>query len=81
MPELRIVIEIKEEYDSRDTYGDIRRDLNARIEEQLCRQAVTQTHGNKSEAARLLRMDRKHLSDMCKRHGVFVESELDDDGS
>lgn len=51
------------------TYRHLKGEIVNEFERQFCQQVVQQ-YPNITQAARALRMDRKHLSDLIKKHGV-----------
>jgi len=66
-----ISIEVRVEYNSLNrSYGVMKREAVAKFERKLVELALTEFKGNISEAARTLKMDRKHLHDLAKRHGL-----------
>jgi len=52
------------------SYGDMRALLLVDFEKQFIRMLLDRHGGNLSKAAKEVRMDRKHLHDLAKKHGL-----------
>lgn len=52
-----------------ESYRELKRQVVEHFEREFCTQ-LTAMGGTLSSIARALRMDRKHLSDLMKKHGV-----------
>lgn len=53
-----------------DAYSDARRTVLSEFERRFIEQLLRRAGGNISKAARLARMDRSHLSDLVRKHGL-----------
>ena len=58
------------EFDSSLSYGQTRSAFEAEFERRYVSWLLERHHGNISAAAREARMDRKHLHDLAKKHGL-----------
>lgn len=63
-------IEVKLRVGRDASYGEIKKAITDEVEIQFIELALAQYHGNKTMAARNFRMDRKHLCDLCSKHGI-----------
>lgn len=64
-------IELKVTYDPQTrSYGDLKAEVIASFERQFVELTLNQFEGNLSAAAKTLKVDRKHLHDLCKKHGM-----------
>jgi len=64
-------IELKIPFDPQTrSYKALKAEAIALFERQFVELALEQFEGNLSAAARALVMDRKHLHDMCRKHGL-----------
>jgi DNA-binding NtrC family response regulator len=57
-------------YEFYPAFGDMRRAVDAAFEKEFCLRMMTAFDGNISVAARRMKMDRKHLYDLCAKHGI-----------
>jgi DNA-binding NtrC family response regulator len=65
------IIEVKVNFDPPNrSYGDLKGEAIAKFERQFVELTLAQYEGNLSAAAKALSMDRKHLHDMAKKHGL-----------
>ena len=65
------IIEVKVSFDPpNSSYGNLKGEIVAKFERQFLDLTLAQYDGNLSAAAKALSMDRKHLHDMAKRHGL-----------
>jgi DNA-binding NtrC family response regulator len=64
------VIEINIEVDPTKSYGQLKEEFVSSFESQLAKIILDRHAGNLSAAAKALRMDRKHLSDLARKHGL-----------
>jgi DNA-binding NtrC family response regulator len=65
------IIEVKVNFDPPNhSYGDLKGEVIAKFERQFVELTLAQYDGNLSAAAKALSMDRKHLHDMAKKHGL-----------
>ena len=53
-----------------NSFGLVRKAVDDSFEVQFAREMLRRHNGNVSAAAKEARMDRKHLRDLCKKHGV-----------
>lgn len=68
---MSLTIEVKVTYDPPSrSYTDLKGELLAKFERQFVEMTLTEFGGNLSAAAKSLRMDRKHLHDLAKKHGL-----------
>jgi len=58
------------EFDPNNSYGQTRSMFEAQFERRYVSWLLTRHSGNISAAAREARMDRKHLHDLAKKHGL-----------
>jgi DNA-binding NtrC family response regulator len=63
---------IPAQFDPAQSYGETRAAFDAAFERRYVSWLLERQHGNLSAAAREARMDRKHLHDLAKRHGLRV---------
>jgi DNA-binding NtrC family response regulator len=64
-------IELKVNFDPPNcSYGDLKSEIVTQFERQFLKLTLSQYKGNLSAAARALKMDRKHLHDLTKKHGL-----------
>lgn len=66
-PELKSV---PAQFDPTQSYGQTRAALESEFERRYVAWLLERQHGNLSAAAREARMDRKHLHDLAKKHGL-----------
>ena len=59
-----------EEFDPAKSYGQTRAAFESDFEQRYVAWLLTRHSGNISAAAREARMDRKHLHDLAKKHGL-----------
>jgi DNA-binding NtrC family response regulator len=57
-------------FDPAQSYGQTRAALESEFERRYVSWLLERQHGNLSAAAREARMDRKHLHDLAKKHGL-----------
>ncbi len=62
-------------FDAAKTYRETRARFDAEFEQKYVRWLLGRHHGNVSAAAREAKMDRKHLHDMAKKHGLRQSDE------
>ena len=55
------------------SFRDAKEEAIARFERRYLRDLLAAHNGNLSRAARAVRMDRNHLRDLAKRHGVPIK--------
>lgn len=64
-------IEVKIDFDPPNrSYGEMKGEALAKFERQFIELTLAKYEGNLSAAAKGLRMDRKHLHDLAKKHGL-----------
>lgn len=59
-----------EPFDPSKSYGQTRAEFEANFEQRYVAWLLVRHSGNISAAAREARMDRKHLHDLAKKHGL-----------
>jgi DNA-binding NtrC family response regulator len=52
------------------SYSELKGELIAKFERKFIELTLTESKGNLSAAAKSLRMDRKHLNAIAKKHGL-----------
>lgn len=57
-------------FDPTQTFASHRATANAQFERDYCSWLIARHFGNLSKAAREARMDRKHLAELAKKHGL-----------
>jgi len=57
-------------FDWTKSYGENRRQYTESFERRYISELLKRHRGNISKAAREARMDRKHLHDLCLKHGI-----------
>jgi DNA-binding NtrC family response regulator len=64
-------IEVKVSFDPENSsYRELKNAVVQAFERQFLKLALERFEGNLSAAATALKTDRKHLHDMCKKHGL-----------
>jgi transcriptional regulator with GAF, ATPase, and Fis domain len=79
LPVSRSGAETAFQFEAEKSYRETRAHFDAEFERRYVKWILQRHHGNISAAAREARMDRKHLHDMAKKHGLRGEG-ADDDG-
>jgi DNA-binding NtrC family response regulator len=64
------VTPVTTEFDPAQSYGQTRSGFESEFERRYVSWLLERHHGNISAAAREARMDRKHLHDLAKKHGL-----------
>lgn len=57
-------------FDCRKSYGENKAEVVSKFEREYVTWLLVRHSGNISAASREAQMDRKHLTDMAKRHGI-----------
>lgn len=64
-------IEVQIEFDPQNrSYGEMKSEAVAKWELHFVKMVLSRFEGNISAAAKALRMDRKHLHSLAKKHGL-----------
>jgi DNA-binding NtrC family response regulator len=67
-------------FDPLKSYGETRSAFESDFEKRYVAWLLSRHHNNVSAAAREARMDRKHLHDLAKKHGLRAGSSRHDEG-
>jgi len=65
------IIQVSVEFNpSERSYGDMKAEAVSKFERQFIENLILRHHGNLSAASKEVKMDRKHLYDLAKKHGL-----------